>query len=137
MQLIKFHDDYNVNGATFIRNGEYEFVDKHEEYHDDWIWVYRVEVNGVRYSVNGDCVVEIDSEQDKYNKDYTKEHWEKKITKDAMVKDGNYVKAWIKTYNINKPVKDRIEQTDYNGAWKNTAQRARRAPSDKGSPDIP
>ena len=136
MQLIKFHENYSANGVIFVLNGEYEFVDKHEEYHDDWIWVYRVEINGVRYNVDGDCVVEITSNLDKPNKDYTWDQWKTKITHDTMVEEGNYVKAWKNSFGINDPVKEGVEQTDYDSGWKRTQKRIREyystTPSERG-----
>ena len=127
MQKIKFHDDYNVNGMTFVRNSEWEFVDKHEEFDgEDYYWVYRVDINGVRYNIEDEYVVEYTSPEEPYNKDYTKEGWREKVTRDALVKDGDYVNAWKQTFRINDPVKEGAEQTDYNSEWRKTEKRIRR-----------
>ena len=123
MSFIKFHEDYNINGVTFTRNAVYEYVDKHEEYDGDWVWIYRVDVNGIRYSIDGEYVVEID---EKDNNDYTWDEWKKKVTTDAMVKDGDYVSHWKRINGINEPVKKTAEQTDYDSTWRKTEQRARK-----------
>lgn len=127
---IKFTSDFSIDGVTFIRNSVWDYIDKHEEIvYDDcqecspfWDIIYRVQTSEGVYRVSGYIVVEVD-DVGRYNKDYTKEEWDKKITTDALVKDGDYVSAWRKTYNINKPVKDREDQTDYGSEWKETKKR--------------
>jgi len=77
-------------------------------------FVYRVKAGDIIHHIVETAVVEIDHI---INKDYTEEEWEMFITQDALVKDGDYVKAWIQTFGINKPVKDSTDQCDYNGKW--------------------
>ena len=138
MKKIKFHSDFVVGGVLFQRNSIWEYYDKHDEVAEEdcdeslfWETIYRIKIDDSLYRIKGCYVVEVD-DVGRYNKDYTKEQWRDKVTKDSMVEDGDYVKMWRKTYNINKPVKDRAEQTDYDSSWNSTARRAREYFKDKG-----
>lgn len=144
--MIKFTDDYAVEDVIFQRNSRWDYYDKREELvysnndpSSSWfMWVYRIKENDKFYTIPGDRIVEY---EETYNKDYTKEEWNKKIHKDAMVKDGNYVKAWKKSYGIANPVKSRSDQNDYNWKWRDLSRRMERLNREKsqktGSPGIP
>ena len=118
VKKIKFTDTYTIDNIGFERNSVWEYYDKYETINygdgDEFILMYRIKIGDDFYKIPEDVVVEFD---ETYNKDYTKEQWRKKITTDAMVKDGNYVKAWRETYGINEPVKPIADQNDYNWKW--------------------
>ena len=127
--IIKFHNDYTVDGITFPRNSEWEYYDKHNELVIDdcldcsnWETIYRIQTDYGLHQIEGHYVIELD-DTSRYNKDYTHEEWNKKITTDSLVEDGDYVRKWKETYNINKPVKDGAEQTDYGREWTKTKKR--------------
>ena len=121
MSKVKFHNDCQVGEHIFTRNSIWDFTDKYMAliggcYTEcpEYGYMYRIQTDYGILEVDQSCVVEIDYI---INKDYTEEEWEKFITDDALVEDGDYVKAWINTFGINKPVKDRADQCDYNGDW--------------------
>jgi len=123
MSKVKFHDDYQVGEHVFTRNSIWDFVDKYETLLpvscdnacERFVFMYRIKTDCEILLVNGDVLVEIDHI---INKDYTEEEWRKFITDDALVKDGDYVQAWINTFGINKPVKDSQDQCDYAPGWR-------------------
>jgi len=122
MSKIKFHDDCRVDKFIFTRNSIWDFIDKYMTlvsgcYTEcaEFGYIYRVKTDYGIFNVNEGCVVEIDHI---INKDYTEEEWEKFITDDALVEDGDYVQAWINTFGIDKPVKDRADQCDYTPEWR-------------------
>jgi len=125
MLLIKFHENYVIEGKfTFLKNGIWEYIDKYENFTtepcvdcvDQIKWYYRVQFEYIIYHIPDTHVVQM-TEQDIYNKDYTRPGWDEKITTDAMVDDGDYVKAWEESLGIAKPVKPRADQCDYRGEW--------------------
>jgi len=149
MQIIRFTDDYQIETLVFERNAYWEYYDSYQAYlpkpcehcGEEYVTVFRILIDGVYYSIPHTTVVKL-SNEDVYNKDYTDKEWKKKITTDALVKDGDYVKAWKETFNINDPVKeDRSEQTDYDARWRDTARREKeyfeRKDGDAGPNDIP
>jgi hypothetical protein len=123
MKVVKFHEDYQAEEHVFTRNSMWEFLDKQEELDDSmcdedcnyYEWKYRIKVKDRIFSVPGEYLVEINVF---FNKDYTEEKWREFITKDQLVEDGDYVKAWIETFGINKPVKSIADQCDYPPAYK-------------------
>ena len=125
MAKLKFIDNCQVEENVFVRNGVWEYIDKYETYlpiscDNDcarFVFMYKIQVDQLNkvLTVSGDYIAEIDGV---INKDYTKEEWNAFITKDYLVEDGDYVKAWKETFNINDPVKDVTDQCDYNPAWK-------------------
>ena len=124
MKLIKFISDYVEEDILIQRNSIYEYVDKREvlindECEDECLrfgFEYKIEYEGELIYVGCDYIVELSIIP--HNPDYTLEDFIKKMIKDALVKDGDYVKVWEKTFGINKPVKKVADQCDYNGEWK-------------------
>jgi hypothetical protein len=80
-------------------------------------YFYRICINDLLYLIPEDEVVELESEEI-INHDHTPREWISSVTKDALVKDGNYVKAIMETFGMNKPVKEIEDQADYAGAWR-------------------
>jgi len=126
VNLIKFISDYVIDNLIFERNGVWEYKDKIRttivpDCGDDCLsvtgFVYRIEMNGKLYNIPESEVVVLQS-RDIINKDYTKSQWNKDKSKDALVEDGNYVKANMETFGMEKPVKDIQDQSDYDGRWK-------------------
>jgi len=130
---IKFHENYTIDRqVTFLRNSIWEYLDKYEfvdtdpctDCADKIKWKFRLQVDGVIYTIPGTYIAELsDAEAEIYNNDYTHPAWNQKITTDAYVEDGNYVKAWKETFNIADPVKKRADQSDYRGEWYETKRR--------------
>jgi len=129
--LIKFIENYVSKPGTedsyvFERNQLWEFTDKvHIKYvytgcepcEQVYGYAYRIRLeSGVLHYIPEALVTCIDSNE-LVNWDYTQKKWNEKITTDALVEDGNYVKVWEKTFGIAKPVKDRADQCDYSGEW--------------------
>lgn len=124
MRLIKFISDYVSGDILIQRNSIYEYIDKREVVINDdcedeclrFGFEYKIEYDNELIYVGSDYIVELTEVP--YNPDYTPEDFEKKMTKDALAKDGNFVKAWEDTFGINKPVKKVADQNDYTGEWR-------------------
>jgi hypothetical protein len=124
MRLIKFISDYVKDDILIQRNSIYEYVDKREVLITEeceaecskFGFEYKIEYEGELIYVGSDYIVELSAIP--YNPDYTPEDFIKEMTKDALVKDGDYVKIWEETFGINKPVKEVADQSDYTGEWK-------------------
>jgi hypothetical protein len=142
MNRIKFIQDFNISGDTFVRNGVWDYIDKYEVLlpvsssnpKERFVFIYRVEANETIYPVDGDYVVEVDAV---LNKDYTQEGWNEFITEDKLVEDGDYVKSWIETTGIITPVKSTADQCDYNGEWKNLQKKIEKLYGDNGGFERP
>ncbi len=119
---IKFIEDYQVDDLIFERNGVWDFLDKYETLSEglceieclEFIFMYRIEFEGEILHIPGTYLVEIEGV---INKDYTKSQYEQFVTKDAYVKDGDYVKASKEILGVDEPVKDRADQCDYPPGW--------------------
>ena len=123
MNLVKFHDDTQVLGHVFTRNSVWEFKDSFDTLAppdcdnacERFVRNYRIPTEIGLLTVTENDVVKIDLV---INKDYTEEEWNAFIMHDALVEDGDYVKAWRETFGINKPVKESADQCDYTPEWK-------------------
>lgn len=116
MSKVKFVEDYQSGRDVFVRNGIWDYIDKYETLVDDrLVFRYRISANDSIHVVPEEYLVEIDYV---INKDYTREGWHEFVMTDAIVEDGDYVKAWMEINGINKPVKDTADQCDYRPDWK-------------------